>query len=555
MKKHFLLFDILSTIYWLSFLSKTDSFFEVYALIGVLNILLVSKKKNNYNKHYLIVSIILSICVSFSNYSIFDYLSLPISGLDILLNIFKTIIFILLIVCGTYVFYGLVSGLDTYLSKIKLFTYNDLKKKKRVFLYSFLTMFILYTLILVLCMYPGVLTPDSLWQVKMGLTNEYNSVHPLLHTFIIKLIVGLFANLTIGIFACSVIQILFISLCISYMFVTLYEMGLKKKYLVISYIIFLLLPFNIIYSFTIWKDVVFAGFVVLFITSLYRELSKMGNNLFALFTSGIGFCLFRTNGLYAFVVFALIFIICHYKDYKKIALCLIISVFISLGFNIITNNYFEGPSISESLSIPLQQLARCAVDEKLNSDELAIINKYLDVSKIGDNYLSYISDPIKNMMKTNDFKLGTFILDWFKIGVKHPVSYFEGYIDQTRGYYNGGYDYGWFCEKISNNDLGLVTTSFIKPLYMLFMGYLWLFCGDIALLPIIRSVGLYTWVLFILFVLAKKNNKKISIVYLPLLLLIGTLLIASPVFCEFRYMYCVIVCMPIIIFGYIRSSL
>ncbi len=77
-------------------------------------------------------------------------------------------------------------------------------------------------------------------------------------------------------------------------------------------------------------------------------------------------------------------------------------------------------------------------------------------------------NPIKNIMKTDGFSMKEFISDWFS-------------------------------EKISNNDLGLMTILFIKPL----------------------------------------------------LLIILTLLIASPVFCEFRYMYCVIICMPLVIFGYL----
>ena len=553
MKKRFFLFNILSTIFWLSFLSKTDSFFEVYALIAVLNIIFISKKKVVFEKHYSIISIVLTLCVAFSNYNILDDISLPINNLDVVANTLKTTIFLVVILSGYLVFYGLIQGVDAYLNKLKFFTYNDLKKKKKVFLLFFSIMFILYSLVLILCMYPGVLTPDSLWQVKMGITHEYNSVHPLLHTFIIELIISLFNDLSLGVFVCSIVQILFISLCTSYMFITLYELGLKKKYLIISYVIFLLLPYNIIYSFTIWKDVVFAGFIILFTTSLFREIYKLGNNLIVVFISGIGFCLFRSNGLYAFIVFVLLFVILHYKEYKRIAICLILSMLISIGFNMVTNKYFEGASISESLSIPLQQLARTVVDNDLDTNELKIINKYLDVSKIEDNYLSYISDPIKSMMSTNDFKLSTFILDWLKIGIKHPVSYFKGWVDQTRGYYNSGYDYGWFSEKIADNDLGLKTISFIKPLYFLFMGYLWLFCGDVPVLPIIRCLGLYTWILLVLSTLANKHKKKVNIVYSPLLLLIVTLLIASPVFCEFRYMYCVVACMPIVIFGYLSD--
>ncbi len=77
-------------------------------------------------------------------------------------------------------------------------------------------------------------------------------------------------------------------------------------------------------------------------------------------------------------------------------------------------------------------------------------------------------NPIKNIMKTDDSNTKEFISDWFS-------------------------------EKISNNDLGLMTILFIEPL----------------------------------------------------LLIVLTLLIASPVFCEFRYMYCVLICMPLVIFGYL----
>ena len=551
MIKNFKLFNILSTLFWLSFLSKTDSFFDVYALIGIINIIFICKNNIKYNKKYLICSIILSLCVSLSNYNILDNISLPIDGMDIILNIFKCLVFILLLICGIYVFYGLVYGLDKYLNKIKLFSNNDLSKKNKVFIKLFLIIFSFYSLILILCMYPGILTPDSLWQVEMGLTNNYNLVHPILHTWILELIISLFNDLRVGIFACSLIQILFISFCISYMFTTLYEIGLKKKYLIISYIIFLLLPFNIIYSFTIWKDVVFAGFVLLFTTSLFRELYKIGNNLILLFIGGIGFCLFRTNGLYAFVLFSLFFIIFKFKEYKKISRCLIICCILSIGFNLIINSSYKGPSISESLSIPLQQISRTVVDERLSKDEIKIVSKYLDIDKVKGNYLSYISDPIKNIMKTDNFNMKEFINDWFKLFIKHPISYIKAYIDQTRGYYNGGYDYGWFSEKISNNSLGLETISFIKPLYLLFMGYLWLFSGDIPILTLIRSLGLYTWIVVILFSLAKKQIKWI---YIPLLCIIATLLIATPVFCEFRYMYCIVICIPLIIFGYLYGE-
>ena len=122
MKKRFFLFNILSTIFWLSFLSKTDSFFEVYALIAVLNIIFISKKKVVFEKHYSIISIVLTLCVAISNYNILDDISLPINNLDVVANTLKTTIFLVVILSGYSVFYGLIQGVDAYLNKLKFFT-------------------------------------------------------------------------------------------------------------------------------------------------------------------------------------------------------------------------------------------------------------------------------------------------------------------------------------------------------------------------------------------------------------------------------------------------
>ena len=42
--------------------------------------------------------------------------------------------------------------------------------------------------------------------------------------------------------------------------------------------------------------------------------------------------------------------------------------------------------------------------------------------------------------------------------------------------------------------------------------------------------------------------------YIKLLNILPNLLIATPVFCEFRYMYCVVICMPLIKFGYLYGT-
>lgn len=56
-----------------------------------------------------------------------------------------------------------------------------------IFLIPFLTLSILYIILLFACKYPGNLTPDSISQISQLMTGNYSNHHPFYHTMIIKL--------------------------------------------------------------------------------------------------------------------------------------------------------------------------------------------------------------------------------------------------------------------------------------------------------------------------------------------------------------------------------
>lgn len=81
------------------------------------------------------------------------------------------------------------------------------------------------------------------------------------------------------------------------------------------------MPFNICYSCTLWKDVMFAGVVSVFITVLLRILRNIGDiklNYILLFLSGVGFGVFRSNGWIALVLTFIVMLIFLRK--KKVLL-------------------------------------------------------------------------------------------------------------------------------------------------------------------------------------------------------------------------------------------
>lgn len=80
---------------------------------------------------------------------------------------------------------------------------------------------------------------------------------------------------------------------------TIIESGVDKKVVLWMFAAYLLLPYRMMYSFTIWKDVLFGGFALTILVAIYRifkEMSEGWINYLALCVSGVGLCLFRSNG-------------------------------------------------------------------------------------------------------------------------------------------------------------------------------------------------------------------------------------------------------------------
>ena len=119
----------------------------------------------------------------------------------------------------------------------------------------FLTIIIIFGIAL-LSFYPGLLTSDSVSQIKQAITNTYSSGHPIFHTVIVGNIAKIFGSIS----ASATFQIL--------VFALIWTWGCKKtrennetlKFKIFQYIftfIISILPLNFLYSITLWKDILF----------------------------------------------------------------------------------------------------------------------------------------------------------------------------------------------------------------------------------------------------------------------------------------------------------
>lgn len=555
--KHiFTLFEAILILCWLSIMRKSDSYYITYLIPGILGLisLYIKTKETNYsiskkkNIVFGIVSFVYSLTVVLANYVLL-----------------KSLISIIIIGLGSFLV--LYNFLKYIVSKIKTNRHKESKRNingLQIFCFTVLIIFVFYSAILILAYYPGVLTDDSINQITQIKTGVYSNHHPFYHTMIIKfwLDIGtsLFNDINIAIMMYSLFQILIVALTIAYCITTLYQMKVPLKYIISVLLFYVLMPYNIVYSFTMWKDILFSCSVLIFIVSLYRTMKKIGNNSLncaLLFIGSIGFMLLRSNGFLALLVSFCVMILFYKKLNKNIFIIISVAIIIAVILKgpVLKLLHVTSPDFVESLSIPLQQVARVIVDGKeLSEEQYEEISKIVNIQEIPNRYKKYISDPIKWAIRdfgNQDYLVenkAKFLMLYLNLGIKYPTKYISAWVDQTKGYWNGGYSYWIWSNEISENDLGITRVVHSNDVKNIINNYLSLFGND-GVLDLFVSIGFNVWFLIVVFVYLFISKRHEFLLFLPIFFLIGTLLIATPVYSEFRYIYSMFLVLPFLTFS------
>ena len=121
------------------------------------------------------------------------------------------------------------------------------------------------------------------------------------------------------------------------------------------------------------------------------------------------------------------------------------------------------PDSLESLSIPMQQISRVVVENKdsLSKEEKELINSVADLDRIAEEYNPIIHDPIKALVRFEGDKDAitnnkiNYIKLYLALGIKYPSAYLRAWVDQTKGYWNGGYSYWKWSDEVSTNEYGI----------------------------------------------------------------------------------------------------
>lgn len=476
-------------------------------------------------------------------------------------------------------YFLIFSHLLKYIFKIfeKSFFKKNIKLRKIGLLfekYPFITSLILILicwLIYVIAFYPAILTPDSSFQIRQffGIWTKYNEYsvmidnnilitnhHPIIHTLLLGscLKIGhLLCSDNFGLFLCSLIQIIFLSSVFSYSIKYLKKINISNRYRLIVLIIYALCPVFPMYAMTLVKDVIFAGFILLFITYLHKVIIHEKINYAIYILILIGVFLFRNNGYHVLVFTFLLMFIFLCKRWKFILINLIFVVFCSLLYNKVVLPYFRitPGSIREVLSLPFQQMARYYkyYADEMTLKDLKTIDHILDISDLGKRYNPEISDPVKN--KFNKFAtnndLTNYFKVWFKCFFKHPEVYLDATLNNTYGYFypekSSWYIYYKFDKRIVQNNFNY-HYNHLNGLRKLLssMGHIF---PNIPIIGLIVNIAINVWFLFIMlfYCLSKKIYRNI-VILLPAFGLV-LVCILSPVNCYFRYALPYVFSMPI----------
>lgn len=567
LKKHSIGIRILLIFGWLSFLADSDSYYVPYLLVGIMGMMCLANSchcnaKPIKNRIYFMVAAIsfaFSVMVLAANYSLFGNSRFTGNQGKMIRVVYIVILFL-----GGYM--AMREILVCLADKVWRITWSPQQQEGKPRWIFFISMAVISTgnfIFLFLAKYPGNLTPDSISQIKQILSGNYSNHHPFYHTLVIRLFVSagleIFDDINAAVALYHVFQILFMAGCFSFAVLTLWQAGFSRKAVILAFIWYAAMPFHIMYSFTMWKDVMFGGVTVLFLTSVFRILKGIGRrfwvNYLVLIVGGMGTCLFRSNGWFAFALSALCFI---FLVRKKKALIGIFAGILVAAF-LMKHAVLEGIGVSqpdtlEALSIPAQQIARVIAEGgRLTDEQLDMLDKVVDVGSVREKYDPRISDPVKNLVRAmgnQDYMADNFeeyLKLYVGIGLANPGEYVKAWIDQTKGYWNGGYPYWRWADGVQQNTLGIARTVRSVLAGKVLDKYLWLYTG-VAPLQIFLCIGFHVWVIVMVgYICVVRGNREGLFLCIPNLAIILSLLIATPVYSEFRYAYSIFCGIPLLI--------
>ncbi len=306
-----------------------------------------------------------------------------------------------------------------------------------------------------LAYYPAIMAYDFNVQSIQVVQEAYHTHHPLIHTGLLWIFFQLgkaAGSYQLGMALFALLQMLVMSCIFGYSCTFIRRFTGKRTAVAVAILFYGVLPVNSVLSVSITKDVLFSGFFLLFLLLLLERNIARNRKLFldiCLIPVGILMLLFRNNAIYAFIPFAVFFVLINRREWlRPCIVCVLITVLSLLAsFGLKTGLHADTGSISEMCSVPMQQFARVGYlhGNELSREDYACIDRY-----VYDDYWQRYNPPIADTVKITvaadgiehwEENLPRTVRDWIKIGLHYPNEYLDAFFCLTSGY--------WFLDDVS----------------------------------------------------------------------------------------------------------
>jgi hypothetical protein len=346
--------------------------------------------------------------------------------------------------------------------------------------------------------------------------------------------------------------------------------GASRPAVILTSLYFGITPVFSYYASAMWKDSIFALLMAVLFCNLADIAGTKGKwlerkrNLAWFVLLNLLISLLRSNGFYLAAAELIVLIIVYFRQISKTILAALASVIVIVP--VITGPVYSGLGLqkthfAEAAAVPLQQISYVVVEgEPLSEEQQAFIDQIIPSDRIREVYDPFVADYIKfDESFDNEFldaNKGEFLNVWAEVLKEYPADYIKAYAMLTIGYWHPltenriayfgitsseASSYGIVSD--GNNLFHLASNrAVIEHSFDLF---------QLRLIPFVffMNIGCLFWTVMYLFHLSlRKDRKQAKLVFLPHFLLWVTLMIAVPVFCDFRYLYAYAAVLPIAAF-------
>ncbi len=423
-----------------------------------------------------------------------------------------------------------------------------------VFCIIFICHFIVF-----LAFYPGICAYDLNVQITQYNEHAFYTNHPLLHTLFIGFFHNLFGNAkynfnyNLGYACATIIQLFVIDGAMTYAVSYLHKRLKNHIPIYIAVVFYAVFPVNSLLAISHTKDILFAGFGLIFFIDSLTLLESQKNEkkyirLIRMILNAVLMLLFRNNAVHAIIATSLLLIltililkkknhnvetITKYAKYMIAVTVLAITVNKSLVF---ATGAYPG-SIKEMMSIPGQIMGR-VYNTVATDEEKALIEEYIPNA---DEYNYCLADPMKKYLPFEiwESKCKHFLLDSTIIALKHPVISTQAVWYNIQGFidpFHQPYSYNVFFLARRDYRGDAEQESKIPQLCDLYIS-LFYFNDPSKPYSLFLNMGLYIWLNIIACLIGLKHHRKEGFAYLFFLLYLCTLLLGPGAIIRYGYFF------------------